>query len=534
MWLVLIQYYVFTNLLLLIACALAAAIGVAGEKLRRAISYRQQLQIAYWLVAFSLIAPLAMQFSMPHTFHGAHAQIWAAASSSAPLNQSASGRSATISLTSTGHQFRLQLLTDIICALCIAGVLLALVRLLRSGLDLYRIVANAQCVRRQGRLRILATARSSVPFSFWIPGHCIVVVPMYLVSRRRDLWIAIRHEVQHHRYGDTRLLWVKELLKGIFVLNPGLSILCRKIEELQEYVCDAAVVGQLRGNIQAYCDCLLWVAENTVAQRLPKSCIPMTNSTDRSALARRVDALLQRPKQPLHSLHVIAIQVAGISVLLGVSVLLAGSIQDRRVSWSQAQQMARIARQQTTIRLVVNAQVLEELNRLMGTPDGRQDLRQSLARMQAYRASVSQKLSQSGLPEELLAVPLVESGYRNLLPDGVPGHGAGVWMFIQATARAYRLRVNSVRDDRLSPDSETDAAVEAFSRLHAHFGDWELALLAYNCGAEFVDRALGETGTRDPFKLAQLGYENDPNYLARVIATMIIIKNQRLLDAESS
>jgi hypothetical protein len=152
--------------------------------------------------------------------------------------------------------------------------------------------------------------------------------------------------------------------------------------------------------------------------------------------------------------------------------------------------------------------------------------------MHLHEAVVGHPLRQLDLPAELLAVPLVESGYMNLPQEMNRVHGAGVWQMIPRTARASGLTVAPGVDERLDLALESRAAARLLSSLFAELGDWRLALLAYNAGSNFVERSIREAGTRDAFRLTQLGYENDPHYLARVMAAAIIIRNARSLSLE--
>ena len=68
------------------------------------------------------------------------------------------------------------------------------------------------------------------------------------------------------------------------------------------------------------------------------------------------------------------------------------------------------------------------------------------------------------------------------------------------------------------------------SRLYLRFHDWNLALLAYNIGESRVETAMRTTGSTNAWDLVRNGYENDPNYLPRVMAVILIIKNPGLLD----
>ena len=98
--------------------------------------------------------------------------------------------------------------------------------------------------------------------------------------------------------------------------------------------------------------------------------------------------------------------------------------------------------------------------------------------------------------------------------------GSGLWMFIPATARTYGLRVDEAVDERLDPVRETEAAVALLSDLHAEFGDWGLALAAYNQGPSHVREAIRAHGTRDVWALCAEDALND--YVPTVWAAMLI------------
>jgi soluble lytic murein transglycosylase-like protein len=187
--------------------------------------------------------------------------------------------------------------------------------------------------------------------------------------------------------------------------------------------------------------------------------------------------------------------------------------------------MALFARRTSELPIVMNYRVLRQLNVLLGTPDGRAYLRASLARMEQFGPSISEQIKRYGLPPELIAVPMAESGYRNLPAGTNPRQGAGLWMFIESTARRFGLEITETTDERLNIPDETEAALRLLSDLHGRFNDWHLALLAYNTGQTRVEQAIRETGSRDAWQLARPPYENDRDYLARVMAMMVIIKN---------
>jgi len=106
--------------------------------------------------------------------------------------------------------------------------------------------------------------------------------------------------------------------------------------------------------------------------------------------------------------------------------------------------------------------------------------------------------------------------------------GAGLWMFIPSTARTYGMRVGAEEDQRLDIPLETDAALRLLSDLHAEFGDWGLALAAYNQGPSVVRRAIQQEGTRDIWKLMKSGALN--SYVAQVVAAAILLEEPSLAE----
>jgi len=257
--------------------------------------------------------------------------------------------------------------------------------------------------------------------------------------------------------------------------------------------------------------------------------IGMSGSATGLVLKRRVEAILRRPTRHTRSSTVALASAAVAAFMFMAAHAFTAPIHDRRVSAAEATEMADIARAGGGIAVEMNARVLAQLNLLVATPDGRAFLQKSLLRMREFEPFLSEQIRLRGLPPELLAVPLVESGYRNLPPDGNPRHGAGLWMFVTPTAKRFGLTVEGETDDRLNVAAETRAALELFESLYAHFGSWELALLGYNAGSAKVEQGIRETGSNDAWDLVDKGYQNDADYLSRVMAVMLIMKNPTVL-----
>jgi hypothetical protein len=128
---------------------------------------------------------------------------------------------------------------------------------------------------------------------------------------------------------------------------------------------------------------------------------------------------------------------------------------------------------------------------------------------------------QENVPVELLVVADVESRFdpRARSPKGA----VGLWQFMPETARRYGLRVDLQSDERLNPEKETRAAARYLRDLHVQFGDWLLALAAYNVGEDAVQSALERSGATDFWALSnrRLLPRETRNYVPSVLGTVI-------------
>lgn len=109
-----------------------------------------------------------------------------------------------------------------------------------------------------------------------------------------------------------------------------------------------------------------------------------------------------------------------------------------------------------------------------------------------YMPIIEQALEQEGLPLELRCLPIIESG---LNPEAVSKAGAtGMWQFMLPTAKSCGLEVNSLVDERRDPYAASTAAARYLKELYEIYGDWSLAIAAYNCGPGNVNKAIIRAG----------------------------------------
>jgi membrane-bound lytic murein transglycosylase D len=203
-----------------------------------------------------------------------------------------------------------------------------------------------------------------------------------------------------------------------------------------------------------------------------------------------------------------------------------GLVQDRRITLEQAQTMTLKAQSRSEFPVVMNDLVLKELNQLLGTSDGREFMKAALERMERHRTSIESYIKKYNMPPELMAIPIIESGYKNL-PERANStvNSAGMWQFIRSTARNYGLKVDNHQDERMDVGLNTDAAMRYLQANYLRFKDWHLSVLAYNVGERTVQNAMDEHSTRDAWELSRNMRGSGSFYLPRLMAAIIIMNN---------
>jgi len=165
-----------------------------------------------------------------------------------------------------------------------------------------------------------------------------------------------------------------------------------------------------------------------------------------------------------------------------------------------------------------NWKVKKELDYLTG--DNRGHFQDYLYRSGKYLDLMRPIVKQKGLPEDLVYLPLIESGFN---PKAYSwAHASGPWQFISSTGKKYGLTRNWWYDERRDFIKSTEAACDYLKFLYGLFGDWKLALAAYNGGEGRVGRAIKRQRTSDFWKLDLRKQTED--YVPRFMAAILVAK----------
>lgn len=152
-------------------------------------------------------------------------------------------------------------------------------------------------------------------------------------------------------------------------------------------------------------------------------------------------------------------------------------------------------------------------------------VRRMIDRSRRYLFHIVQEVDRRAMPMEIALLPMVESAFNPTAES--PSAASGIWQFIPSTGRLYGLRQNTWYDGRRDFTAATEAALDYLGKLYLDFGDWELALAAYNCGEGCVARAIEKNVQQGlPTNYASLPLPSETrNYVPKLLAIRNLISN---------
>lgn len=186
---------------------------------------------------------------------------------------------------------------------------------------------------------------------------------------------------------------------------------------------------------------------------------------------------------------------------------------------------AQVATTKSDFPLVVNDYVAGFISFFSNSRAGQATLRRSLERAGKYQAMIAKDLSDAGLPQDLIYLGVAESGFQPQRVNRISGAG-GMWQFMPFQG-AYGLQRNGYFDERFDPEKSSLAYARYMKYLYTQFGDWYLAMAAYNWGPGNVQRAVQRTGYADFWELYRRNVlpRETKNYVPLIIAAIIMAKN---------
>lgn len=151
-----------------------------------------------------------------------------------------------------------------------------------------------------------------------------------------------------------------------------------------------------------------------------------------------------------------------------------------------------------------------------------------------YRNLIQSELKKAGLPRDLLYMVMIESGFDPIAESSASA--VGIWQFIPNTGKTYGLTINEIIDERRDPIRSTQAAIAYLKKLYLEFGNWHLAIAAYNAGENRIYKAINQHGTINYWELCQkeaLAKETI-NYVPKILALSILDRNAKLFGVPST
>jgi beta-lactamase regulating signal transducer with metallopeptidase domain len=402
---------------------------------------------------------------------------------------------------------------------------------IKSLFILRKLQQNSFCLHKINNVHILFSATADIPFCWSLFKNHFIAIPHAFLEKKDDLKLAIRHELQHIRQGDTHWLHFLMLVKSFCFWNPFMKLWINWLDELQEFSCDESIITK-KTSPAVYAQCLVNAASNALKHSLLPQGTLGIHGLSKSILYRRVNMLFNYNHDKTKKLAIMFVYLVSFLSFISIAYALNGSPGMAPLSTKQVAAIIKKSHLDKSFQVTATPEVVSEINNIRNSDKARLSIHQSLQRMKKYQPFIQEELQKKGMPNDLLVVPLVESGYRPLDQSENRVLAAGIWQIIPETGKHFGLTINEKQDDRLDTALSTQAALTYLNANHEQFNDWRLAIIAYEIGENNTDQLIQKTGSRDAWVLARSSAapENLKKFVAMYDAALIIMHNPALIN----
>lgn len=409
----------------------------------------------------------------------------------------------------------------------------SILKYIKNILVLQKIKRNAFCQHKINNVNILFSQTTEIPFCWSFMQNHFITIPNIFLEKEAELRLAIRHELQHIRQHDTYWTQFIMLVKLFCFWNPFIKLWATWLDELQEFSCDESIILRKKTSPAAYARCLINAASDTLTNKpIPQGVLGI-HRLSKLILYRRINMLFNYRRAKTKKISILFAYIIFFVVAASTAYAMNGSSLLAHLSINQLDTIIQQSHLDNAFHISATPEVVSEINNIRGSNQARSFMYESLQRMKQYQPIIQDELKKEAMPNELLAIPLVESGYRPLEQNKNPMLAAGIWQIIPETARHLNLTINAKRDDRLDTVLATQAALAYLQELHKQFNDWKLAVIAYEIGEINTAKLIDSTGSRDAWVIAK-SHKTPKNlnlekFISMLDAAVIIMNNPSLV-----